>query len=259
MGLREILDGDARVLPADASLEEAQASIRTGLERLEDRTGAARRIADLVLDVALSRRRDGAVRILEIGAGSGGLTCRLWRRARERGIAARLAASDLDPEAVRRMARRFRAEGAPAEVHVLDARDLSSEPEGAWDVVFSVYTLHHVPEEDLPACLREMDRVSGGGIVAVDLPRSYLTIALGIPVWFFWGGTAWRLLLHDGLVSIRRAYAAGELEVLLSTAGLGERYRVRPLPGRHPLRFFALTVLPKGFQVATLSPDKFGP
>lgn len=259
--LREILDGDARALPADGSLTlpEAQETILAGLERLEEKTGAARRIADLVLDVALSRGRDGAARILEIGAGSGGLTCRLWRRARERGIAARLASSDLDPEAVDRMRRRFKEEGVPCEARILDARDLSSEPDGAWDAVFSVYTLHHIPSEDLAVCFREMDRVSGGGMVAVDLPRSYFTIALGLSVWLLCGGTARRLLLRDGIVSVRRAYKAAEIEALLAGAAISTKYRVGPFPTAHPVWFFGLTVLPKGFPKATLAPDKFGP
>lgn len=51
--------------------------------------------------------------------------------------------------------------------------------------------------------------------------------------------------LHDTAVSVRRAYTAGELEALLTEAGLGASYRVGRLPSRHPERWVTATVWPR--------------
>jgi len=86
-------------------------------------------------------------------------------------------------------------------------------------VVHAGLTLHHLEPDAAVAALREMRRICRGQVVVNDLARTPLALAL---VWL-----ATRVLpshpisRHDGPMSVRRAYAPGELGDLLGAAGIG--------------------------------------
>ena len=100
---------------------------------------------------------------------------------------------------------------------VADGRSLPY-PDGAFDIAHASLLLHHLhPGEAVPV-LRELGRVARIGIVVNDLERG----------WRFWLG-AWLVLhamtrnpftLHDGPLSVRRAYARREMHGMLAQAGL---------------------------------------
>jgi SAM-dependent methyltransferase len=88
----------------------------------------------------------------------------------------------------------------------------------AFDVAHSSMVLHHLEPGEVVRFLRELDRVAGIGIVINDLARSRLG----------WLG-AWlvlhlltrnRFTLHDGPLSVRRAYTRVEALDLLASEGL---------------------------------------
>ena len=62
-----------------------------------------------------------------------------------------------------------------------DLRDLHPERDGRFDLLLSAYTLHHVPEQELPDALKRLRDllVPGGLVVLVDIvdPRGR------VPVW----------------------------------------------------------------------------
>lgn len=91
-------------------------------------------------------------------------------------------------------------------------------PNGAFDVAHASLVLHHLERDDAVRLLRELGRVAAIGVVVNDLARGRLA----------WAG-AWLLLhamtrnaftLHDGPLSVRRAYTRREATELLAEAGL---------------------------------------
>ena len=100
--------------------------------------------------------------------------------------------------------------------------------DGSVDIAVCILTLHHFADDAAVALLREMARVARVGVVVSDLRRS-------LPAW--WGArllaaTVWRhnpITRHDGPLSVRRSFTAGELDALGRTAGL-TGVRVRPVP-----------------------------
>jgi ubiquinone/menaquinone biosynthesis C-methylase UbiE len=89
--------------------------------------------------------------------------------------------------------------------------------EHSFDYTFCTLMLHHLNDEAAIGLLREMDRVTRRRIFVVDLERSALNYYL------------YRMLgrvflqdftLHDGSLSIRRAFTRDELDALGKRAGL---------------------------------------
>jgi ubiquinone/menaquinone biosynthesis C-methylase UbiE len=91
-------------------------------------------------------------------------------------------------------------------------------PDDSFDVVHTSLVIHHLDPADAVALLREMRRVSRRGVVVNDLRRGW-HYWLGARL-LAWIGTRNRFSRHDGPLSVRRAYSAGELRALLAVAGL---------------------------------------
>lgn len=110
---------------------------------------------------------------------------------------------------------------------LVDRRDVSLEladgrslpyPDGAFDVAHASLVLHHLEPDDARACIAELARVARLGVVVNDLAR-------GLVPWL----GAWIVLhvmtrngytLHDGPLSVRRAYTSTEARRLLAESGL---------------------------------------
>lgn len=117
-------------------------------------------------------------RLLELGAGRGGLSAALYERFRPR----RLVVTDFDPRQVE-AARDFlsgRFGGLPAGVELqrLDAKELAF-PDASFDGVFAIQMLHHVERShseyrERPGVLREIRRIltPGGLLVYSDFSRT---------------------------------------------------------------------------------------
>ena len=104
-----------------------------------------------------------------------------------------------------------------------DARSLPLAT-GSVDVVTCSQLLHHFADDEIPAVLRELDRVARGWVVVSDLRRSWLA------AWGFWL-VSWplgfhRVTRHDVVVSVLRGFTVDELarHVLAAT---GQRADVR--------------------------------
>ena len=77
--------------------------------------------------------------------------------------------------------------------------------DGSWDVAFMSYTLHHFPPPEAALCLRELDRVSGGGLIVVDLRRGALAYGSAAVLYPIAGRVGHPYVTHDGLLSVRRS------------------------------------------------------
>src|SRR5439155_12687348 len=94
------------------------------------------------------------------------------------GIDVALTGSDLNADLVASMLRRVRDAQVPAAVRVANACDMSEVSDGEYHVAVMAFTLHHFPAADAIGALRELDRVSSGGMVVLDPMRRALALAV---------------------------------------------------------------------------------
>lgn len=162
--------------------------------------------------------RQAAPRVLDVGSGSAELASLLHRRFPR----ALVVAVDLKP---------LHLAAAPATLHRVadDARRLPFTP-GAFDVVMASLFLHHFDDEDLSAVLRSLYDQSRDALVVNDLRRARVPHAFGRLVfpWLFRSPVS----VHDGLVSIRRAFTTDELRKAFSEAGIRDVSIRRRFPYR---------------------------
>jgi hypothetical protein len=161
--------------------------------------------------------------VVDVGGGRGDLAVNVVRWARRRGRPVGVLVVDADP-ATLALARRRTA--AYPEIVLVQA-DATALPlrAGAADVAVAALTLHHLDQDAAAGCLAAMAAASSLAVVN-DLLRTRPSLAL---VWL-----TTRLLRlhpvsrHDGPLSVRRAYSAGELAALAEKAGVRARIRCYP-------------------------------
>lgn len=184
-----------------------------------------REIGRMIVE-ARRTRRGKPVRVLDVGAGHGGLLAEIGDWARRRRIPVELHGLDVAPGSIEAARRLAYEEGRRIELRVGDARNLAYETD-SMDVVVTTFVLHHLPPGDVARVLAEVDRVAAVNFFVFDLRRS-----LGIlPI-------AWALLKvgafeaptrHDTVASIRRGYTPKELDALMRAAAVAN-YRVKTIP-----------------------------
>ena len=210
-------------------------SRRRGVEILDDPATDSVLRARSIGDVTRSNRLLGGTRavlaelgrvfpklganatLLDVGTGLADIPRRARERARDQGLA--LHTFGLDEAASLTIAVKSALDGSVCG----DARALPVAT-GSVDVVTCSQLLHHFADDEIPAVLRELDRVARGWIVVSDLRRSWLA-ALGF--WLVsWPLGFHRVTRHDGFVSVLRGFTVDELaqHVLVAT---GQRADVR--------------------------------
>jgi ubiquinone/menaquinone biosynthesis C-methylase UbiE len=162
-------------------------------------------------------------RLLDVGCGSGDvaayLSSGLGRPVFTVGVDVKPLHLREAPPVVRRVA--------------ADARQLPFR-DGSFDVVTASLFLHHFDEPELAGLLRGLARIARRAVVVSDLERAHVPFAFARAVfpWLFES----RVSVHDGLVSIRRAFREPELRAAFDAAGLGQ-VRIRRL---FPYRLLAV-------------------
>jgi hypothetical protein len=213
---RERLDGPLEPAERRATLED--------LDRLNAWFGGYALTLRRVRRAAAALPPGRRLVVVDVGGGRGDLAVAVVRWARRAGRPVRVVVVDGDA-ATLALARRRTAAWPEVALVQADAAALPLRA-GAADVAVAALTLHHLDGDAAVACLGEMARAARLAIVN-DLLRTPLTLAL---VWL-----ATRVLRvhpvsrHDGPVSVRRAWAAGELVALAEKAG--RRARVARYPG----------------------------
>jgi SAM-dependent methyltransferase len=155
--------------------------------------------------------------LLDVGTGLADIPRRARERARARGIALRTAGLDEAPSLAAAV------KSALDDSVCGDARALPVATASV-DVVTCSQLLHHFSDDEIPAVLRELDRVARGWVVVSDLRRSWLA------AWGFWL-VSWplgfhRVTRHDGFVSVLRGFTTDELARHVAVA-TGQRPDVR--------------------------------
>ena len=165
--------------------------------------------------------REQPLRIVDVGAGSGGLATCLVRWARRSGRRLRVLAVDRDP-----------TPGITADFPEItfvggDAGALPLRP-GSVDLVVCSLMVHHLPPEAVVAALGEMAAAGRQGFVVTDLWRSRASVAA---VWLTTRVLGChRISRHDGPLSVRRSYSPRELRGLAARARI-PRLAVYRYPG----------------------------
>ncbi|MBK8594016.1 MAG: methyltransferase domain-containing protein [Holophagales bacterium] len=202
----ELLDGD--VTPAEA--EESLADIEWIHRALGGRAIVRRHLVPLLLSVPSPRPV-----LLDLGAGSGhvgrALTGELSRRGRK------LVAIDLDRQLLHaHLSAAGRSVAADALRLPLADRSV--------DVVSSTLFLHHFDEASVAALLREAARVARFAVVALDLTRHRVPLAINALL----SRVAYRspITRFDGRASVLQAWTIPELRAIAARALPGSLVRL---------------------------------
>jgi ubiquinone/menaquinone biosynthesis C-methylase UbiE len=162
--------------------------------------------------------RPGAMRVLDVGTGAADIPARMLRTDGP-WQPVYVTAVDSRPEIIEaaQALDLSLSEQPNLSLVVANGRALPF-PDRAFDIAHASLVLHHLEREEAIGFLRELRRVARIGVVVNDLQRG----------WLGWLG-AWlvlhaftrnRFTLHDGPLSVRRAYTRREARELLAAAGL---------------------------------------
>lgn len=165
---------------------------------------------------ALKRMEQPPDSILDVGCGGGLFTIRLalqYPKARVVGI-------DLNPAAIEFAKRRLNALPHPPSNLTFETRadGKLEEPAKSYDVVLSTLVCHHLSDEQLTSFFSSAQRIARKKVVINDLhrhPLALLLFKMTSPLLF-----RNRLVHHDGLLSIRKAFTREEFVNLFNQAGL---------------------------------------
>jgi ubiquinone/menaquinone biosynthesis C-methylase UbiE len=156
------------------------------------------------------------VKVLDVATGSADIPAAIVQWARRYGINIDVTAVDLNPLAVREAAA-FAKKYPEITVSVADGLSLPFE-DGSFDIVLCIKTLHHLSKDDTIRLLKEVNRVTSGGYIIMDLRRSW--VAWGLITMITKIFTRNRITKHDGPMSVLRSYTVPEVDALAECAGL---------------------------------------
>ena len=157
--------------------------------------------------------------LLDVGTGTGEAMASARRFGAKHGVSLHTIGLDSD-EGLARSSRELAQDAVCASALELPFADASI------DIVTCSQVLHHFHGPDLPALVREMNRVARVRVIVSDLRRSWMAVAglwvASFPLLFH------PISRHDGIVSILRGFTVAELrELVYQTVGVEPTVRRR--------------------------------
>lgn len=155
-------------------------------------------------------------KILELGAGHGGLSAKLL----ESHPTARVTVTDLDSASVAAIAAGPLGTHPRARVTPMDATAIDGDP---YDLAVFALSFHHLPPEAAASVLAEGTRAADK-LLIIDLPRPpaplhLLRLATMLPF------APFVPFVHDGVISSLRSYSPSALRALAEHAGVDVELR----------------------------------
>lgn len=154
-------------------------------------------------------------RIVDVGCGHGDMLRRIVRWSRQRGVDVDCIGLDANPWA-KAVAEAATRPGWPIRYETADI--FAWRPEQPVDVVISSLFTHHLDGGELVRFLGWMDDTAGAGWFVNDVHRHrlpYHVLRLAFPLM-----RLNRMVVHDGPISVARAFTPEEWRDLLDQAGL---------------------------------------
>jgi 2-polyprenyl-3-methyl-5-hydroxy-6-metoxy-1,4-benzoquinol methylase len=212
--MKRSLEKEMMDLPCEAPglLEEDLANLRI----INACLGGHRAVLRALRRTVRARHMKG-FSLLDAGSGGGDIPVRIVEWSRNDGLAARIAALDLEPVTVAMAARHTRAF---PEIGLVRA-DAAAPPvkPASVDFVLASQFLHHFQEPAIVALLRTWSRVARRAIIVSDLvrhPVAYLGIRALTRLF-----TRNIMTLTDAPLSVQRAFTMAEWRALLGEAAVG--------------------------------------
>ena len=171
---------------------------------LRDHEHIAERALELVADIPEPR-------ILELGAGHGGLS----RKLLEMRPAAHVTVTDIDPISVSNIASGDLGRHPHVDVRQMDATDIDAT-DLSYDLALFVLSFHHLPPVRAARVLAEGTRVANK-LFIVDMRRPPPVLHL-IRLASFFPFALFLPFAHDGLISSLRAYSPSGFRALAAHA-----------------------------------------
>lgn len=207
------------------------------LNKVYRRTGVLSQVAQLIggeLDRLWERRR-APLRVLEIGCRDGTLLGAVAQQAQRRGVQVALHGVEFRSNLVDLAQDRARAAAIDLQLHCAASPQLAEFADRSFDVVFSMFSLHHFDDAGLRTLLVAGRRLAGSVSLHVDLNRSlWWAVLVGLVYTLL----RCRTVPADSVLSVRRARRIEEMRAL--TDALGLPATIRPL--RAPPLYWVLRV-----------------
>lgn len=190
-------------------------SVVAALERTGEWFGNHEKFAHLALEEVADVPDP---RILELGAGHGGLSAKLL----ELHPTARLTVTDVEPESVAAIGSGELGAHPRAAVRELDATAIDAA-DGTFDLAVFALSFHHLPPLEAARVFAEGTRVATK-LLIIDMPRPpaplhLIRLATMLPL------APFVPFVHDGLITSLRTYSPSALRALAAHAGVDVELR----------------------------------
>jgi SAM-dependent methyltransferase len=202
-------------LDRDDVAPELKRSVVAALERTGEWFGNHQKFAELALDIVADVPDP---RILELGAGHGGLSAKLL----ELHPTARLTVTDVEPDSVAAIATGALGTHPRAVVRAMDATAIDAR-DAAFDLAVFALSFHHLAPPEASRVLAEGTRVATK-LLIIDMPRPpaplhLLRLATMLPL------APFIPFVHDGVITSLRTYSPSALRALADHAGVDVELR----------------------------------
>lgn len=159
--------------------------------------------------------------ILDVGCGAGAFTRLLAHHYPK----TKVVGIDISQEAIQTAHQQSDRSLYPNLSFELRTHPSFNEPPNSFDVVIATLLCHHMTDDQIIDFIRKGSRASRKSLIINDLqrhPLAYYSFAAIAPIFF-----NNRLILHDGLLSIKRGFTKNEWVTYLNVAGIGEnQYKI---------------------------------